>query len=81
MFRSNMLFIYGNTILIFFEMLDPVYGYFHGAMLSLALMLGYSLYGLVGSIVQKSVHRVYKIKGDDTRIKVEYLSYYKVINF
>jgi hypothetical protein len=78
MFRSNMTFIYGNTILLFFELVDPVYGYFHGMMLSLALALGYSLFGIIGGIVQKTIFRVYRIKGNDEHIKVEYLSYSKV---
>jgi hypothetical protein len=73
-----MSFIYGNSILLFFELLDPVYGYFHGAMLSLALALGYSLFGIIGSVVQKTVYRVYKVKGDEHRVYVEYLSYHKV---
>jgi hypothetical protein len=78
MLRTNMTFLYGNSALLFFELLDPVYGHFHGLMLTLAFSLGFSLFGIIGSIVERTIHRIYKINGDDHRIFVEDLSHYKV---
>jgi hypothetical protein len=76
-FRINMTFIYSNSILFFLELCDPMFGYFHGLMLSIGLFTGWGLHGIIGSIVHKTIYRIYKIKGSDN-IKIEYLGFYKV---
>jgi hypothetical protein len=72
-----MLYIYGNSTLLYFEMLDPVYGYFHGLMLSLALSFSWLGFFIVGNISQKTVYKIYELEGG-RRLKIEYLSFYKV---
>lgn len=75
-----MAYLYGNSLLFFFELCDPVYGYFHGLMLSVSLLTGWLLHGVIGFIMHKTIHRIYKIKGSNN-IYVEYLGFYKVIVF
>jgi hypothetical protein len=75
-----MAYLYGNSLLFFLELCDPVYGYFHGLMLSVSLITGWLLHGVIGLVMQKTIHRIYKVKGSNN-IYVEYLGFYKVIVF
>lgn len=82
-FWSNMVYIYGNSILFHFEIFEPTIGYFHGLMLSLSLVVGWGCFVIVGSIAHKTIHRIYKSNDylGRPRYRVIYLSYYKVLIF
>jgi len=80
-FWGNMLYIYGNSLLFHFELLEPTIGYFHGLMLTMSLAVGWSCFFVVGSIAHKTVFRIYKFNDylGRTKYRIVYLSYYKVI--
>lgn len=71
-----MAFIYGNSALLFLEIFDPVYGYFHGIMLALSLSFGYGFLFVIGYVAQKTIHIIEEV--DNEKSKVTFLSYYRV---
>jgi hypothetical protein len=75
-----MTYIYGNSLLFFLELCDPVYGYFHGLMLTTSLVIGWSLHFIFGFVMHKTIHKIYKIKGSKN-LYIEYLGFYKVLSF
>lgn len=81
-FYIHMFYIYGNSALLYFEIFDPAMGYFHGLMLSLSLLLGWSSYLIIGSILKKTVYKIYKIETNvkgrpQVQYRFEYLSFSK----
>jgi hypothetical protein len=78
----HMLYIYGNSILLSFEIFDPAMGYFHGLMLSLSLSLGWGSLLIIGNIMKRTVHKISRIENiadpsskKNKLYKIEYLPF------
>ncbi len=75
-FYGHMLFIYGNSLLLHFEIFHPTIGNFHGLMLTLSLAVSWFSYIVIGNIMKKTVNKIYKIeKGKDVVYKIEFISF------
>jgi hypothetical protein len=72
-----MAYIYGNSTLLLFEIIQPTFGYFHGLMLSLSLCMGWASFLIIGNIIQKTIYKIYKSRRGT--YKVQYFPFFKVI--
>jgi hypothetical protein len=84
LYWGHILYIYGNSILLSFEIFDPAMGYFHGLMLSLSLSLGWGSLMIIGNIMKRTVHKIYRVENlsdpsskKNKLYKIEYLSFIK----
>jgi hypothetical protein len=75
----HMLYIYGNSALLYFEIFDPTMGYFHGLMLTLSLSLGWASLIVISNIMKRTVYKIYKVNDplskSKTLYKFEYLPF------
>lgn len=81
MYWIHMIYIYGNSILLSFEIFDPAMGYFHGLMLTLSLTLGWGSLLIIGNIMKRTVYKISRVENIEPNskknkfYKIEYLPF------
>ncbi len=69
-----MLFIFGHSVLLILEIINPIIGVFHGSMLMVGVAAGYLGLFLIGRVSSRVAWKIYKINNSD-KIVIEFLPY------
>jgi hypothetical protein len=78
-FWVNIIYIYGNSILLHLDIFDPAMGYFHGMMLTLSVTLGWTFLFVIGNVIQKTIYKIYRVEESNSKTfyKIEFIPYFK----
>ena len=77
-YRSNLFFLYGSSILLFLQIINPIGGYFHSLMLAMTVAASWTSLFILNRLITAIANKISLININDTKqqmVKIEFLGF------